>query len=290
MFIRVNGAKLYFDVDGVGLVPDGSAMREKPTLLLLHGGPGADHSIYKPAFSALSDIAQVIFLDHRGNGRSSLDDPATWTLPQWGDDVKGFCDALGIVRPIVFGASFGGFVAQSYATRHPGHPAKLILASTAAKVDFPTIFDAFERLGGIEARQTAEAYWLAPSADARKRYFEVCLPLYRAKPATDTHMMSRAIIRNEVAIHFNGPANEQGRMDFRHALGQVQCQVPLMAGNRDPIMPIAFTEEIARCLPVCPVRFERFPGCSHVLQADDPRHFFQVLRDFITDQPTDASA
>jgi hypothetical protein len=27
-------------------------MREKPTLLLLHGGPGFDHSIYKPAYSA----------------------------------------------------------------------------------------------------------------------------------------------------------------------------------------------------------------------------------------------
>jgi proline iminopeptidase len=40
-------------------------MREKPTLLLLHGGPGLDHSIYKPAFSTLADIVQVVFLDHR---------------------------------------------------------------------------------------------------------------------------------------------------------------------------------------------------------------------------------
>ena len=53
MFVEVNGARLYFDVEGAGLVPDGPGMREKPTLLLLHGGPGVDHSIYKPAFSAL---------------------------------------------------------------------------------------------------------------------------------------------------------------------------------------------------------------------------------------------
>jgi pimeloyl-ACP methyl ester carboxylesterase len=45
-------------------------MREKPTLLLLHGGPGFDHSIYKPTYSSLADCAQVIYLDHRGNGRS----------------------------------------------------------------------------------------------------------------------------------------------------------------------------------------------------------------------------
>jgi alpha-beta hydrolase superfamily lysophospholipase len=35
-------------------------MREKPVLLMLHGGPGADHSIYRPACSALADIAQIV--------------------------------------------------------------------------------------------------------------------------------------------------------------------------------------------------------------------------------------
>src|SRR6266571_466585 len=106
MLVHVNGAKLYFDVEGAGLVPDGATMRQKPTLVLLHGGPGFDHSMYKPAFSALADIAQVVYLDHRGNGRSTGDDPATWNLAQWGDDVKAFCDTLGIERPIVYGASF----------------------------------------------------------------------------------------------------------------------------------------------------------------------------------------
>lgn len=42
----------FFDVEGASLVPDGPSMREKPTLLLLHGGPGFDHSIYKPAYSS----------------------------------------------------------------------------------------------------------------------------------------------------------------------------------------------------------------------------------------------
>src|SRR6476659_8330186 len=119
MYVHVNGARLYVDVEGAGLVPDGPRMREKPTLLLLHGGPGFDHALFKPAFSAVADIAQVIYYDHRGNGRSGGDDPATWNLAQWGDDVKGLCDALGIAKPIVLGHSFGGYVAQAYATRHP---------------------------------------------------------------------------------------------------------------------------------------------------------------------------
>ena len=70
MHVLVNGVRLFFDVEGARLVPDGPTLREKPTLILLHGGPGMDHSGYKPRFSQLADIAQVVFLDHRGNGRS----------------------------------------------------------------------------------------------------------------------------------------------------------------------------------------------------------------------------
>ena len=53
MHVSVNGVRLFFDVEGSKFVPDGPVMREKPTLLMLHGGPGADHSIYRPAYSAL---------------------------------------------------------------------------------------------------------------------------------------------------------------------------------------------------------------------------------------------
>jgi pimeloyl-ACP methyl ester carboxylesterase len=91
-------------------------MREKPTLLLLHGGPGFDHSIYKPAYSSLADCAQVIYLDHRGNGRSDAGPKEAWTLAQWGDDVHALCEVLGIEHPIVLGASLAA--RSRWPTRH----------------------------------------------------------------------------------------------------------------------------------------------------------------------------
>src|SRR5688572_16608186 len=127
MFVHANGVRLFFDVDGAGLVPDGPRMRQRPTLLLLHGGPGFDHSTYKPAFAPLVAAAQLVYLDHRGQGRSDRSTPDAWTLAQWADDVRAACDALGIERPVVLGNSFGGMVAMAYAARHPEHPAKLIL-------------------------------------------------------------------------------------------------------------------------------------------------------------------
>jgi len=105
--LLVNGVRLFFDVEGAKLVPDGSAMREKPTLLLLHGGPGFDHSTFKPLYSALTDVAQVVYLDHRGNGRSDAGPKEGWNLVQWGDDVAAFCDAedaaIAMVRTFIAG-------------------------------------------------------------------------------------------------------------------------------------------------------------------------------------------
>ena len=279
MKVHVNGVDLYFDVEGLGLVPDGKLMRQRPTLILLHGGPGFDHSSFKPAFSQCSEVAQVIYLDHRGNGRSGHGDPANWNLAQWGDDVKGFCDALGIEKPIVYGVSFGGFVAQSYATRHPTHPGKLVLTSTAACADWPAVFDAFERIGGPDARRLAEAYWLSPTPERRREYREKCHPLYCKRPAPDADAGAREIVNDAVSLHF--ATQEFARLDFRAALARVQCPVLVMAGDSDPITPMAFSETIVRSLSAPLVRFERFADCGHGIVRDAPERHFQVLRDFI---------
>jgi len=90
------GVRLFVDVEGPGLVPDGPTMREKPTLICMHGGPGFDHSAYKPGFSRLADIAQIVYYDHRGHGRSDDRPSLEWKLDIWADDIVRLCDALGI--------------------------------------------------------------------------------------------------------------------------------------------------------------------------------------------------
>jgi len=279
MHITINGSRLYFDVEGLGLVPDGKAMRQRPTLVLLHGGPGFDHTSFKPAFSTLTDVAQVIYLDHRGNGRSEYGDPSTWNLAQWGDDVRGFCDALGIDKPVVYGVSFGGFVAQSYATRHPTHVGKLVLASTAARPDWPAVFDAFERIGGPDARSLAEAYWLTPTPERRLAYREKCHPLYYTHGVRDPDAAAREIVHDPVNLHFVTQGFAQ--MDFRAALAGVTCPTLVMAGENDPITPIAFSETIVASLPPGLAQFERFADCGHGIVRDAPERHFETLRRFL---------
>ena len=157
-------------------------MRERPTIILLHGGPGFDHTPYKAYYSSLTEIAQVVYYDHRGNGRSEDGPQDRWHLDQWADDLKTLCDVLGIERPVVFGASFGGFVALNYALRHPDHPARLVLSSTTARIHLERSLAMFERLGGAEARSVAARFFAEPTADHRDEYLRVCGPHYTQRP------------------------------------------------------------------------------------------------------------
>lgn len=281
MKVDIGGTRLFVDIEGAGLVADGPAMRAKPTLILLHGGPGLDHTIYKPAFSQLADVCQIVYIDHRGNGRSDDGAPGSWTLDQWGDDIDALCEVLGIEYPIVYGASFGGMVAQSYATRHPHKLGGLILAHTAAQMDFEIMFSTFARLGGSSAEAAARDYWSGPTPERRMAYRDACVPLYALQP-TDPDLWQRTIIKDPVALHFNSSEKELGRMDFRAALGRVTCPVLVLSGRMDPVMPFAFSETIVASLTSAEVTAHCFEQAAHMPDIDVPEEFFARLRDFIS--------
>jgi proline iminopeptidase len=286
MHVRVNGVRLFFDVEGAKLVPDGPVMREKPTLLLLHGGPGFDHSIYKPAYSALADIAQIVYLDHRGNGRSEDGPRESWNLAQWGDDVRAFCDALGIINPIVLGASFGGMVALAYATQHPTQPSKLVLISTeAAGGSYRERRVAlFERFGGPEVGALARRRFLEvqghPDQASLDDWVRLAMPHYTRIPR-DPDMARRAVNRPEVQRWFAKPGGESRTFNMFPDLSRIQCPTLVMGGEDDPIHPIESQADIAAALPAHLVQFERFADCRHAVIPDAPERAMAVIREFI---------
>jgi proline-specific peptidase len=280
MYVTVNGQKLFFDVVGPKLAAEGPRMREKPTLLVLHGGPGFDHSGLRGDFDDFADIAQVVYLDHRGNGRSVPSDPASWTLAQWGDDIAAFCDALGIEHPIVLGQSFGGMVAQSYATRHRDHPRAIVLSSTAARMDLDASLKILADKGGAEAGAIAERFWKSGTDSEFADYMRVCMPLYNRGPRPDdADARQRAVMRIEVYRHFSLPGGEIRRMDFRNSLANIACPVLVLAGEDDPITPAHLAREIAASMPRAELRI--FDNCGHGAFRDDPARVLAVIRAFI---------
>lgn len=273
------GLRLFVDVEGPGLVPDGAVMREKPTLICLHGGPGFDHSGFKPAFAALADIAQIVYYDHRGHGRSDARPREEWTLDTWADDVVRLSDALGLVKPIVLGQSFGGFVAQRYLARHPGHAAKVILSSTSHHMGLARKLERFGRLGGALARDCAEAFWSRPSPATWQAYWTHCHRLYNTQSPLDPLAGARIRENIDILLHFVG--GEKQAMNLLPGLARAQCPVLVLAGEEDPVCPVEDAGEIAAALPAALTRFVTLPGAGHGTWRDRPQEAFAILRDFL---------
>lgn len=280
MRLLLGGSRIFFDVEGAKLRPQGRRMREVPTLLLLHGGPGFDHSTFKPVMAPLADAVQLVYLDHRGQGRSDPVPRSEWRLERWSDDVKDFCDALSIERPIVMGDSFGGMVAMSYAIRYPGEPAGLILSSSPARLRLDRMLPVFERLGGNEAREAARAFWENPCAELASEYMRRCLPLYtRTRSFSDAATMRRALTNTELMFHFL--SGEMQNFDLLPALHSIRCPTLILAGEDDPVCTLADAEDIANAIPSPLVRLERFANAGHGVFRDAPARALAVIREFI---------
>ena len=283
MRIEVNSCRLFVEVVGSGLVAAGTSMCERPVVILLHGGPGMDHTTMKPDFDPLSEVAQLIYYDHRGQGRSDNDNPENWNLDQWADDLRGLIDALGVEKPIVLGLSFGGFVAQNYAIRHPDRLHKLILASTVSRMLPERVFDAFYRFGGEKARDAAIEFWGGPAEENTANYLRECVPLY-TRSKRDEEAEQRGIWTPAVIEHFSKPGGENWTFDFREGLKSITCPTLITAGDIDPVTPLEGMEEMAAQIPNKIREFELFENCGHGVHRDDPRAF-DVMKNFIVDYP-----
>jgi proline iminopeptidase len=278
MKISIGDVRLYVDVEGAQLVVNGMQMRERPTVLLLHGGPGYDHTHFKPAYSQLTDLAQVIYYDHRGNGRSDPSTPDKWNLQTWADDLHRLIQVLGLEKPIVMGGSFGASVAQQFATTYPDAYSKLILFAAVAHYDFENLIEVFEQRGGPEIAAIAREHLYRPSEKTWEGFYSRCLPYY-GKSGWDEAISARAIVRPEV-IKVWGRSDFRS-LDFRPALQRIHAPTLLFAGKLDPITPHKSALEMAACFRPGVLQLEVFDDCSHNIDRDDPERFFRRVREFI---------
>lgn len=279
MRVTVNGVSLFVEVFGHKLAPDGPQMIERPTVILLHGGP-TDHDHVRRSAHRLAEVAQVVVYDHRGCGRSEHGDPALWTLDQWGDDVRGLCEVLGVTSPIVLGTSFGGFVAQSYAIRHPGHAARLGFLVTGARQNLDWSVEGFRKQGGDEAAAAFRAFGEDPTLETLPVYLQTCRAAYNVQRTVDAAAAQRTLANVPLILEFFRQSY-QTPFDFRPGLAAVTAPVLIVGGDEDPILPPAFQDEIEAALIAAPKTRVRFAKAGHQLDVDVPDAYDEVLWRFV---------
>lgn len=280
MRIAVNGVELFFDVYGSGLAAQGNELVDKPVMVALHGGPGIDHSQFVPWLTPIADAAQLILVDHRGNGRSSRPPVETRTLANMADDLEALRKALGLGRIVVFGMSFGGMLALTYALAYPHSVAGLVLCATAASNE--ALEQALSGMHDIASAEQREALarlrqGTVRSAEDLDRVFGALAGFYEYdpqrtppggfKPIADIDMLNRFFAR------------ERKTYDVRFRLAEITAPTLVLTGRHDKIAPPFASDEILKGIPQA--KQEIFEESGHRLMREENAKFLRTVRNFV---------
>ena len=287
MKIQVNGTELYFDVVGSGL-DAARDFRQRPTLLLLHGGPGFDHSYLRPWLDPVSEVAQLVYIDERGCGRSARHTHEYYQLGIMADDIVELCRALAIERPIVLGQSFGGFVALSIAQRHPHFPSGIILFDTSPAWTGGYDLDALEQLVGgdygNELRIIAYRESTGQASEAElKRFEQEIMPYYwhqNFKPEYIENLFSEANLNMDIATYMMGTLSKE--YDLRSSLPDIDVPALILQGRYDWVTPMSGALEMAEKLPDATLHI--FEQSGHMVFMEEPEELVAVISKWIREQ------
>lgn len=284
MLATLNGTTHFFDVDGEGFRPSRGALREKPVLVVIHGGLGFDHGYLKPGLSVLRDMAQVLYVDLRGQGRSGRPPLETCTLEQMADDVAALCAYLGVGPVHVFGHSAGGFVAMHLALRHPALVRGLVLCSSSPTVQ-PIMDDGGEPAPSLASRAGPETMAVAArvfggdiTEESVRDFFREVGPYYAAPGHMDVPPVLTALSTASVDMMRHFMTVVAPSYDLRADLGRIAARTLVLVGRHDWVCPPRASRALARGIPGATlVEFEQ---AGHFPFSETPTAFFDVMAEY----------
>lgn len=122
-------------LDGVTFHVEEFGDPEAQTVIVMHGGPGADFRYLLP-LQELADDYHVVFYDQRGTGLSPRVDPAELTAQSSIDDLDLLVDHYGGGDPVyLIGHSWGAMLAAGYIGQHPEKVSAVVMGEPGGLTD-----------------------------------------------------------------------------------------------------------------------------------------------------------
>ena len=257
-----------------------------PRLLVLHGGPGADHGYLLPQMLELARDFELIFYDQRGGGKSKETIPSVITWQTQVGDLARVIAEFSLDPLTLVGYSWGGLLAMLYALEAArGNvvpaPARLALidpapVSRAFRAQFEAEFarrQAGPQIQAMRAELNTSGLKEADADAYRQRAFELSVAGYFADPHRATDLTPfRVVGRVQQSIW-----DSLGDFDFTPGLATVHCPTLVVHGRQDPI-PLASSESIAKSMNAELVPLD---DCGHVPYVEQPEKLFAALRRFL---------
>jgi len=262
-----------------------------PRLLVLHGGPGADHRYLLPQLLHLGEKYDLLFYDQRGGGESrarSLD-PITWQTQV--NDLSAIVREFSLEPPSIVGYSFGGlltllYIVESYTRTESKSPARVVLIDPAPitkqfRRQFEDEFARRQHAPEIQRmRDELNASGLRESDPVayRQRAFELSVAGYFADPRRATDLTPfRVVGRVQQSVW----ESLEG-FDLSAKLRKADFPILVVHGRDDPI-PLASSTQAAELLGAKLVVLD---DCGHVPYVEQPAALFAAVDGFLSETDT----
>jgi len=273
MEANVNGTTIWYDTLGSG-----------PPLMLLHGGPGLDHTEFRPWLDPLADQFTLIFVDERGTGRSARVAPQTATTANMVEDIEALRQYLGLPKIALLGFSFGGFLALAYAVKYGHHLTHLLLIDTAPSNAFAAESDRLVReFASPEIKAALDNEPNIKSDAEFKQTLEIEMPIYfkqwGERERDMAAIMNRDLITGFAVMTwwFN---NEMPHYDLRPQLSTITVPTLVVAGRHDRITPPGQAEVMAQSIPNAQLHI--FEDSGHMTIMEEQDRFLSLVRTFLS--------
>jgi proline iminopeptidase len=257
-------------------------------LIVLHGGPGLDHTSFGHYLDPLADQFRLLLVDQRSQGRSDKSPVGTWTLEQMAADVVSLADSLKLERYAVLGHSYGALVALQNAIDHPGRAHKSIVSSGFPSARYLSwVQQNLEMFEPIKLRwQVTESWARETSVQTSEDVTELLsdqLPFHFANPLDPRidafrEQTAAAVNSPEVLRHF--ASQEYGGIEVEDRLGEVSQPVLVLAGRQDRTCSVEASMAIANGIP--DARLVVFENSAHMTFVEENEAYVAAVREFLT--------
>jgi proline iminopeptidase len=121
----------------------GTEAKPGNTVVVLHGGWGAEHSYLVPAIRPLADTYRFVLYDQRGSLRTPVNPPAKISYTALVEDLEQLRQRLGLEKMTLMAHSLGNHLAYGYLRAYPQRVAGLILVGAVPPAMFGDAEPAF---------------------------------------------------------------------------------------------------------------------------------------------------
>ncbi|WAH36948.1 proline iminopeptidase-family hydrolase [Alicyclobacillus dauci] len=260
-------------------------------MLLLHGGPGANHEYFEIFEDYLPpDGIEIYFYDQLGSYFSDQpNDPSLWNAHRFREEVEEVRRYLGLESFYLLGQSWGGALAIEYALEYQENLAGLIISNMTASIpSYLKYINALRDLLPKDIVDTMRAYEEKGDLDAPQYIDLVTEHLYkqhicRCDPWPDA--VNRAFAHTNAQVYntmqgahefvFTGNLKDWDRWPDLH---KIHVPTLVVSGRHDSMNP-ADIEEMGRRIPNARVAI--CENGSHMSMWDDTEAYFRYIKDFV---------